>query len=138
MAPAPDVVAESDPSARATKRAISFVVASRTWEKISTSSGASPHSSAIAPERALDQPEGVAFLQRPPAVPAKHRGCVDQQDSLHNRVAASRTQARHPARKATQVVQIDGARLFFPDERASELAGALRAFWASPGSCGAV
>src|SRR5712691_1320832 len=50
------------------EEAISFIVASRTWEKISTSSGASPPSSAIAPERALDQPEGVAFLQRPPAV----------------------------------------------------------------------
>jgi len=27
------------------------------------------------------------------------------------------------------VVEIDGARLFFPDERAAELAAALQEFW---------
>jgi pimeloyl-ACP methyl ester carboxylesterase len=31
---------------------------------------------------------------------------------------------------ATDVVEIDGGRLFFPDERAPELTAALRAFWA--------
>jgi len=31
-----------------------------------------------------------------------------------------------------EVVEIDGARLFFPDERAGELAAALRAFWQAP------
>jgi pimeloyl-ACP methyl ester carboxylesterase len=34
---------------------------------------------------------------------------------------------------AAEVVEIDGARLFFPDERAAELAAALRAFWQDPG-----
>jgi pimeloyl-ACP methyl ester carboxylesterase len=32
---------------------------------------------------------------------------------------------------ATEVVEIDGGRLFFPDERASELAAALRRHWAA-------
>ena len=31
---------------------------------------------------------------------------------------------------ATDVVEIDGARLFFPDERAAELTAALRRHWA--------
>jgi hypothetical protein len=30
---------------------------------------------------------------------------------------------------ATDVVEIDGARLFFPDERATELTAALRRHW---------
>jgi pimeloyl-ACP methyl ester carboxylesterase len=34
---------------------------------------------------------------------------------------------------ATEVVEIDGARLFFPDERAAELTAALRRHWASTG-----
>jgi pimeloyl-ACP methyl ester carboxylesterase len=33
---------------------------------------------------------------------------------------------------AAKVVEIDGARLFFPDERSAELAAALRAFWQAP------
>jgi len=32
-----------------------------------------------------------------------------------------------------EVVEIDGARLFFPDERAGELVAALRAFWQAQG-----
>ena len=32
---------------------------------------------------------------------------------------------------ATEVVELDGARLFFPDERAGELAAALRGHWAA-------
>jgi len=32
---------------------------------------------------------------------------------------------------ATEVVEIDGARLFFPDERATELTAALRSHWAA-------
>jgi len=30
---------------------------------------------------------------------------------------------------ATEVVELDGARLFFPDERAAELTSALRRHW---------
>jgi len=34
---------------------------------------------------------------------------------------------------ATEVIEFDGARLFFPDERATEFAAALRRHWAAAG-----
>jgi hypothetical protein len=37
-------------------------------------------------ESSFDQPEGVALLQGPPALPPEYRGRVDQQDLLDHRV----------------------------------------------------
>ena len=39
------------------------------------------------------------------------------------------SEMERPIPGATDVVEIDGARLFFPDERAAELTAALRRHW---------
>lgn len=110
MAPAPDAIAESDPSARA-----------RQFEHCLL---------ALGPGDLLAAEPGLARLAVPTLI------VWGTGDVFFELSWAYWLKDLIPG--ATQVVEIDGARLFFPDERASELAGALRAFWASPGSSGAV
>jgi hypothetical protein len=46
-------------------------------------------------------------------------------------VAPSRTGCATPSPAPTEIVEIDGGRLFFPDERATEFTATLRRHWDS-------
>ena len=68
---------------------------------------------------------GNSVRSGPPAV--RSSGCRDAHDNFFELKWAYWLQELIPG--AAKVVEIDGARLFFPDERSVELTAALREFW---------